>query len=321
MRYQDVRADVAGMPPVLFAGAAGAYDAAGVDYLAYADGDASEPFGFDGNYSCADREIWRRVDRKLEQLAADGRHTLRVLDVGCGPGTWFKRVVLSARELGFTDIEVHGIDLSPGMVALSAASAEAVSHPGTRITLATGDVTTGLPFADDSFDVTMCLYGVLNHVSVAAHANAAAELARVTLGTLFVTVRTVGSLPTIYVDELDRARAFRQDNDADWMEVDLDDGRHLAFPSHLFTGADLHALFRLHLATTAMVGLDLFHSRFASHPNWNPRSIAGQHEFEQHLSDLERRYASDPHFINRASHILLVGEKRDHDAALPETNW
>ena len=167
------------------------------------------------------------------------------------------------------------------------------------------------PFPDDHFDITLCLYGVLNHLGVAAHPHAAAELARVTLGALFVTARTVGSLPTIYVDELNRARAFHQDNDADWMEVDLADGRHLAFPSHLFTAAGLHALFRPHLATTAMAGLDLFHSPFATHPHWNPRSIAGADLFEEDLCELERRYASDPHFIDRAAHVLLVGEKRD----------
>ncbi len=311
MKHQGPRTESDGMPSAFFPGAAGAYDAAGCDYLAYADGDAAKPFLFDGAYSFADREIWRRLDRKLEQLAADGRRTLRILDAGCGPGTWFRRVVLSARELGFTDIDVHGIDLSPGMVALAAASAEAVSHPGTRITLATGDITRGLAFPDDHFDITLCLYGVLNHLCVAAHQQAAAELARVTLGALFVTVRTVGSLPTIYVDDLNRARAFHQDNDADWMDVDLADGRHLGFPSHLFTASDIGALFRPHLATIALAGLDLFHSRFAMHPHWNPRSIAGENAFEDDLCELERRYASDPHFIDRAAHILLVGEKCD----------
>ncbi len=294
-----------------FPGTAAAYDAAGCDYLAYADGDAGKPFGFGGTYSFADREIWRKLDRKLEQLAADGRRSLRILDVGCGPGTWFRRVVLSARELGFTDIDVQGIDLSPGMLALAAASAEAVSQPGTRVTLATRDIAQGLAFPDDHFDITLCLYGVLNHLGVAAHRHAAAELARVTLGTLFVTVRTVGSLPTIYVDELNHARAFHQDNDTDWMDVDLADGRHLAFPSHLFTAADIAALFRPHLATTAMSGLDLFHSRFAHHPDWNPSSLARDEVFEGDLCELESRYASDPHFIDRAAHILLIGEKRD----------
>ena len=311
MKHQGPRAEFDGLPSAFCPGAAGAYDAAGCDYLAYADGDAAKPFLFDGAFSFADREIWRRLDRTLEQLASDGRRTLRILDAGCGPGTWFRRVVLSARELGFTEIDVHGIDVSPGMVAIAAASAEAVSHPGTRITLATGDITRVLAFPDDHFDITLCLYGVLNHLGVAAHQQAAAELARVTQGALFVTVRTVGSLPTIYVDDLNRARAFHQDNDADWMDVDLADGRHLGFPSHLFTACAIGALFRPHLATIAMAGLDLFHSRFAMHPHWNPRSIVGENAFENDLCELERRYASDPHFIDRAAHILLVGEKCD----------
>ena len=34
-----------------------------------------------------------------------------------------------------------------------------------------------------------------------------------------------------------------------------------------------------------------------------------QEAFESDLDELEYRYASDPHFIDRAAHILLVGDR------------
>jgi len=296
---------------------AAAYDAAGRDYLAYADGDASQDFCFDGTYGFADREIWQRIERKLAQLAADGHHTLRVLDAGCGPGTWLRRVVLRARALGFKTVLAYGFDLSPVMVNLALAQAAGITTDSITLTYTQGDITGALPFEDHSFDLSLCLYGVLNHLPAAALAAVAAELARVTSDTMFVTVRAAGSQPTIYVDGLARARAFHQDNVNDWMDVDLEDGRRLGFRSHLFTAADLQALFEPHLATTTMFGLDVFHSRFASHPDWNPPAISGQTDFEEDLDRLEKTYASSPHFIDRAVHILLIGENFASSAVQP----
>ena len=271
MKLQYARHLRADLPAVLAASTASAYNAAGTDYLAYADGNAARLFDFDSFYSFADREIWRRIDHKLEQMATDGRRTLRVLDAGCGPGTWLKRVLVRARSLGFRDIELVGFDLSPAMITLARESIGALADNAATVALTTSDITQNLPFADRHFDICLCLYGVLNHIATAEHARVAAELARVTLDTMFVTVRTAGSLPTIYVDGLEQARAFHQDNDADWMDVDLTDGRHLGFPSHLFRSDEFKALFLPHLATVAMTGLDIFHSRFATNPTLEPR--------------------------------------------------
>jgi SAM-dependent methyltransferase len=290
-------------------GTACAYDAAGPDYVAYADGNVQQPFVFGSEYSFADREIWRRIEGKLIRMAADGQRVLRVFDAGCGPGTWLRRVVLCARALGFTDIVAKGIDLSAAMVALARSDAACMMGPGTHISFEQGDITEALPFAAANFDLSLCLYGVFNHLSPAMHDAAAAELARVTCDTIFVTVRTVGSLPTIYVDAIDHARSFHQDNDADWMDVELTDGRRIGFPSHLFTSDELRALFKPHVLTTAVVGLDVFHSRFAPHRHWNPSGIGAEPGLEEALDCLEQLYASDPHFIDRAAHILLVGER------------
>jgi SAM-dependent methyltransferase len=234
------------------AGTAHAYDAAGHDYLAYADGDAAQPFNFNSRYCFADLEIWRRIDETLQRLAEDNHKSIRLLDAGCGPGTWLRRTILRARELGLTSIEAHGIDLSPAMLALARETTASIDDTAVSIRLTEGDLTEGdltegLKFDNNAFDITLCLYGVFNHLPASSHNHVAAELSRVTACTLFVTVRTIGSLPTIYVDGLDHARSFHQDNRIDWMEVDMVDGRHIGFPSHLFTADELRALFQPHI--------------------------------------------------------------------------
>lgn len=70
---------------------------------------------------------------------------LRVLDLGCGPGTL---------SIGLAEAiapgELHGVDMEPSQVDLARSIAKAGGHD--NATFQVGDVT-GLPFDDDSFDV------------------------------------------------------------------------------------------------------------------------------------------------------------------------
>jgi SAM-dependent methyltransferase len=299
----------AALTPPLSKHTAHVYDAAGRDYLAYADGDETQLFNFTSEYSFADREIWRRLDATLMRLAADGRKTVSILDAGCGPGTWLRRMALRARDLGFTQVNAFGFDISPGMINLAKAAAFHIEDHAIQMSFAVRDITRRPIFRTAEFDITLCLYGVFNHLPVAAHQGVAAELCRVTADSLFVTVRAVGSQPTIYVDKLDQAKSFYQDNESDTIEIDMVNGEHIGLTSHLFSSEELQALFNPHLAGTAMIGIDLFHGRFARDRRWNPAKIAGQEDFESDLDELEHRYAAHPHFINRAAHILLIGER------------
>lgn len=289
--------------------AARAYDMAGRSYRDYADGDTDEVFDFSSCYSFADRQIWQRLDAVLVSMAAEGRRSVSILDVGCGPGTWLQRIIIRAGDLGFTRIAARGFDISPAMIELAAAAtreaASTLAAGQVRLSIQVGDACQELQEPDHSADLCLCLYGVLNHLPPQALPGLASELVRVTARELFVTVRAAGSLPTIYVDSLDRARAFRQDNDADRMEIDLLDGRHLSFRSHLFRAADLRALFAPHVPAASLTGLDLFHSRFATDPRWNPVALTVEPVFAEQLERLERFCAADPAFIDRAAHIML----------------
>jgi len=294
----------AGLVPPASAETAFAYDAVGEDYLRYADGSADSLFDFTSRYSFADRQIWAAIDRALRDLRAAGRDTVTILDAGCGPGTWLIRAVTRAHGLGFRSVVASGFDISPEMIRLARDNGACRGDYRFEV----GDLEKPIPMDGGSVDLTLCLYGVLNHLPRAAHAPAAAELARVTRGQLFVTVRTVGSLPTIYVDRIEKARAFRQDHAHDRFEVDFDDGRHLSFTSHLFSAGEFRGLFDGHARIAGMTGLDLFHSRFSAHPAWNPSDLPYAEIFEQELCLLEERCGRNAAFMDRAAHILLQAD-------------
>ncbi len=286
-----------------------AYNTAGRDYITYADGDPTNPFDFTGAFSYGDREIWARIDRYLTRLRAAGHLTLDILDAGCGPATWLRRTVLRARALGFEAVRAKGIDLSSEMIALARANLADIRDPGVTLQLEVADLTHALPDPDHTYDIALCLYAVLNHLPIRTLDRVAAELGRVTAGMLLVSVRAAGSLPSIYIDTLSHSRSFHQDNDANWIDIEMLDGRRLGLPSHLFTSTELRTLFNPHLATICVSGLDVFHSRFAGNHHWNPPMAQDAADFDTELTELEHRYASTPAFIDRATHILLVGER------------
>ena len=93
---------------------------------------------------------------------------MRVLDLGCGPGTI---------SVGLADAvspgELHGIDLEETQVAMARAAAEAGDHG--NATFHVGDAT-NLPFEDGEFDVVHC-HAVLMHIPDTAAA--LAEVRRV----------------------------------------------------------------------------------------------------------------------------------------------
>src|ERR1700733_8076184 len=93
------------------------YSRAGNSYVAYADGDPQRLFAFEGPHAYADRCIWSLLETKLRDLRATGACSLRILDAGCGPGTWLRRLVSCAYALGFTSIAARGFDVAKAQIA------------------------------------------------------------------------------------------------------------------------------------------------------------------------------------------------------------
>lgn len=290
---------------------AAAYDAYSPAFLNQADGEPCDARFAGPGCGEVDRQLWARIDGELVALRAAGRDEVRILDAGCGPGLWLIRIARRARELGFAAVEAHGIDIAPEMIVQASRLALDMADGRTALHFSVGDIATatrGLPSA--GFDLTLCLYGVLNHVARPDQSAVAAELCRLTRRALLVTVRTAGGPPSIYVQDMERARSFRQDNLADRLDVTMADGRQVALASHLFTARELRQLFAGHVRIAELLGLDIFRRRFAPRPQWHSGPVAAE-PAPATLEQMERRFASDPDFIDRAAHLLLVGLPKD----------
>lgn len=290
------------------------YNQAGNRYAAYADGDPARLFAFDGLHAYADRAVWAQLDARLVALRAAGRTTIRILDAGCGPGTWLRRLVTRAHALGFTEIAARGFDIALAQIARARLRSRALSAlPGIQLDFAVADLTQPLPEADRSVDLTLCLYSVLSHLPVESLPKVCAEFARVTAGHCVTTVRPVGSPPSVFVDSIAKARHFQQDNAHDCCEVELNDGRRFTMKLHLFAAPELRGYFARHFEIETMRGLDLFHSRFTPDPRWNPASAIDQDgPFDDALCGIEEACAANPRLIEHAAHMLLIARARSH---------
>jgi SAM-dependent methyltransferase len=287
------------------------YDRAGERYRAYADGHVDKLYRFNSQYAYGDREIWGIVDNALSTLRAAGIRELSVLDLGCGPGTWLRRILARARRLGFTRITARGVDLAKDQVRRARILSQSLARrSGVSLRFEVGDIREPLPEADRSVDICLCLYGVLNHIPAVDLPRIFAEVARVTTGTLVATVRAIGSTPTIYVDGVKAARAYHQDNVHGRLEVAFQDGSQTSFPSRLFSAAELRALAMSALEIEELSGLDLFHGRFATDPDWNPAEATPSADFIRALRRLERRFRGNPAFIDHATHLLLIAHPK-----------
>ena len=287
------------------------YNQAGDDYVAYADGDPSQPFAFDGMHAYADRCVWAALETKLNDLRASGASSVRLLDAGCGPGTWLRRLVIRARALGFSSITARGFDIAQAQIQRAREAARDLSGlPGVNLTFDVADLTDRLPEPDDSVDMTLCLYSALSHLSVASLTDISTEIARVTSGYFVTTVRPVGSTPTAFVDSIEKVRRLKQDHVGDRCEIDLSDGRRIAFSFHLFTAVELRNYFASCFDIEDLRGLDLFHSRFMPDPRWNPVCPLGDSKLADELERLEKAHATCTEFMDRAAHLLLVARSR-----------
>ena len=100
-------------------------------------------------------EIIRERERILNLIAGVTRYQ-RILDIGCGPGIFFDRLL----DIGD---EIHGIDISERMIELASERFE--KHPERdRIHLKVGDASLKLDFPDAFFDLVLAI-GVLRYMS------------------------------------------------------------------------------------------------------------------------------------------------------------
>lgn len=93
------------------------------------------------------RDFTRAMGGLLPEQSEEVQAHLRsVLDVGCGPGEW-----TLAMAQAFPDIQVHGIDISQGMIDYASSLAHASNLDNVHFRV--GNALDPLPFPDNSFDL------------------------------------------------------------------------------------------------------------------------------------------------------------------------
>lgn len=296
-----------------------AYDMSGRTYSSYADGDTSDLFHFGGTHGYADYSVWSSIVARLTHIRLSGATSLHVLDAGCGPGTWLKRLVTCAREMGFAEISARGFDVSAAQIQQARVNCRSLSAlPDVALEFTVGDLTQTLPEADESIDLTLCLYSVLSHIPPVEIPQVVKELGRVTRGYFFTTVRSLGSMPSALVASIDDVRRLRHDQRRNWCEVELADGSRAAFDFHLFSAEELRSHFECIFDIEALEGLDFFHGRFAADPRWNPKEQDLPYALAQELAKLEKSFSANPEYNDHANHLLLIGRKSSDQQKRPK---
>jgi SAM-dependent methyltransferase len=290
-----------------------AYNLAGEKYGVYADGDPGELNAFRGQHAYCDQRIWALLDEKLRAARSSGARSIRILDLGCGPGIWLRRIATRAWALGFTSITARGIDVADAQVREARTQSRKLTElGGVNLTFEVGDICRQLPEVDGGVDLCLCLYGVLNHIPTDRLPAVLSEAARVTRGQFIMTARAIGSTPTICVDALEEARWFWRNNRTNRLEIELQNGRYVSLDYQLFRAEELRALAAPHFELNDLKGLDLFHGRFAGDRRWNSPASTGGAQFVHELNRLEELYCRDAEFIDHATHLLLVATPRKH---------
>jgi 2-polyprenyl-3-methyl-5-hydroxy-6-metoxy-1,4-benzoquinol methylase len=100
---------------------------------------------------------WPRIAATLDGLRLRHRRAVRILDADCGCGTLLIEAAHYARSIGFTAIEVRGIDGAPALIGRAKAAALRHADPaiGYRFDCANMDEALG---EEDAFpaDIVLC---------------------------------------------------------------------------------------------------------------------------------------------------------------------
>lgn len=295
-----------------------AYDHVGDAYGRYADGDEAEDSANATVRSAhADSIVWGTICNLIDKLRASGVTTLRLLDAGCGPGTWVRRITAHAAALGLK-VEATGFDISNAQLAIAREQAAILgaSIPCSlrpRLEFIEHNLARPLPWEDGAFHIVLCNFVVLNHLSRAALPGVVAELCRVSAYRVVATVRALASPPTACITDLDDTLELHQDCAAGELAVVLKDGTWHRFTFNLYSAEAMKAAFVPFAEVVDIRAVDLFVNRFNADPNWTAeviRTLPGRSDVLTKLKEIEESLCRQPGLVDHGTHVLIVAEPR-----------
>ncbi len=286
-----------------------AYDQFALEYRDYADGPnpthtPAIEFG-NQNFMVADKSTWHVIDRQIEALAIRRPgEMLRILDAGCGPGTWTMRIIHKLRERGLS-AEVIAYDLSESMVDATRSAYEKYCQDQGRPT----DVAFQVSVKDvreasaDGFNLAFCLYTVLNHLQKDDLEHALKHLLQADC--VVASLKGPYSPPTAYVIHMNQTIAARRDPASGNLRVVTRGGEFFEIPSHLYPFDFIRRTVEMNGAqVTEALGLDVITGRLAPDPNFSEH--ASGWTTPNSLQSLERELSTRSDFLDYAGHYMFV---------------
>jgi SAM-dependent methyltransferase len=296
---------------------ASAYDHVGDGYGRYADGDGLEdPSQAANRFAHADAIVWATICDTIDQLRAAGVSSLRVLDAGCGPGTWTKRIADRTHRLGL-GVEAVGFDISGGQLEIARKNAEhlnaSYASDTTKLEFLTHDLAEPLPWSDGHFHLVLCNYVVLNHLPKSALPCAIGELCRVATFRVIATVRALAGPATGCIVGIDQLRDYREDCGRGKLALVLKDGTEHLLTFNLYSAETLKALIAPHATVVDLRAIDLFLNRFAPDAKWTGNLVnclPGRQEVVDKLKEIEEVLCRLPGWIDHGTHVLIVAQPK-----------
>ena len=284
-----------------------AYDHVGEEYGCYADGKAGT-----NRFAHGDMILWDAIRGAIDELRCAGVSSLRVLDAGCGPGTWVRRIAAYANRLGL-GIHAVGFDISVRQLEI------ARNHPENLAEYASGakrnlefvyqDLAQSLPWTTRQFHLVLCNYVVLNHLPKIVLPRAIEQLCRVGAYRVIASVRSVGSPPTACIIGTEKLREYHQDCNRGELALELKDGSKHLLTFNMYSAQTLRSLFAPHGIVLDLRAIDIFHSRFAPDMNWTGSLVGGlpgRKELMAKLKEIEERLCRQPGWVDHGTHVLIV---------------
>ncbi len=294
------------------------YNHVGHDYGQYADGGAvsGQSTSAHSRYEQGDAIVWQEVRQSLDELRRQNVSDVRVLDAGCGPGTWTRKIAGYAQEIGL-GIRIVGVDISTTQLDIAREEqrrARVRSNATTSsVEFQECDLSKPLPWAGGFFNLVLCNYTVLNHVAEDALPATISELCRVSSGNVIATLRAIGSAPTACIIGMEHVREYLYDDDDGELRVTLDDASRHRLIFKMYTAEALGAMFALHAEIRELRAIDIFAGRFADDRKWTSallQRLPQRRALLDKLEKLEEELCRQPGWIDHGTHVLIVARSK-----------